>query len=150
MRIDAEFGVGYDSDLRRVRALAVEAAQATTRVVATPAPVCHITGFGDNAVTLVLRFWIDDPVRGVTNIKGDVFLALWDAFKAHGIELPFPQRELHLRSIAPAVAESLQRDEPRLQRDPAEPKRVADDEQRTGAHRRASQHWVQQDAGERV
>ena len=50
----------------------------------TPEPVCHITEFGDNAVNMVLRFWIDDPAEGVTNIKGDVFLSLWETFKEQG------------------------------------------------------------------
>ena len=59
----------------------------------------HITEFADNAVNLLLRFWIDDPASGVVNVKGDVFLALWDRFKEHGIELPFPQRDLHIRDL---------------------------------------------------
>jgi small-conductance mechanosensitive channel len=76
-----------------VRTIAVEAARRAGRVLAAPQPVCHVTGFGDSAVNLVLRFWIDDPVDGLTNIKGEVMLALWDAFREHGIELPYPQRE---------------------------------------------------------
>ncbi|HTW53477.1 MAG TPA: mechanosensitive ion channel domain-containing protein [Stellaceae bacterium] len=103
VRVDAEFGVAYASDLRQVRALAIDAAKQTARVLQEPAPVCHITGFGDSAVNLILRFWIEDPERGVTNIKGDVFLAVWEAFKQNEIELPFPQRDLHLRT-APADA----------------------------------------------
>jgi small-conductance mechanosensitive channel len=106
VRVDAAFGVGYGSDLRQVRALAIEAAGKTARVLAAPAPVCHITGFGDSAVNLVLRFWIDDPARGVTNVKGDVFLSIWGAFKDHEIELPFPQRDLHLRTMPPGMADA--------------------------------------------
>jgi small-conductance mechanosensitive channel len=99
VRIDAEFGVAYGSDPNEVRLLAIEAAGQTGRVLSEPAPVCHITGFGDSAITFVLRFWIADPASGVTNVKGDVFLSLWAAFKEHDIELPFPQRELHLRTL---------------------------------------------------
>lgn len=130
VRIDAEFGVAYASDLRAVRALAVDAAQRTARVLPAPAPVCHITGFGDNAVNLVLRFWIDDPVEGVTNIKGDVYLSVWEAFKEHGVEIPFPQRDLHLRTVPAdmqanaAVAEG----DAALQPEMAQPQRVADDQ----------------------
>jgi small-conductance mechanosensitive channel len=62
-----------------------------------------VTGFGDSAVNMLLRFWIQDPADGVTNIKGDVLLGLWDAFHEHRIEIPFPQRELHIRDLpAPA------------------------------------------------
>jgi small-conductance mechanosensitive channel len=108
VRLDAEFGVAYASDLHEVRDLAVEVASATERVLASPRPVCHLTGFGDSAVNLILRFWIADPENGVTNVKGDVLLALWDAFLERGIELPFPQRDVHIRDLpAAAPARSL-------------------------------------------
>jgi small-conductance mechanosensitive channel len=97
LRLDIAFGVGYGSDLRAVRSLAIEAAQQTRRVVASPAPVCHITEFGDNAVNLLLRFWIEDPANGVKNVTGEVYLALWDSFREHRIELPYPQREIRIR-----------------------------------------------------
>jgi len=87
-----------------VRQLAVEAAAQTNRVLALPAPVCHITEFGDNAVTLLLRFWIGDPADGVKNVTGDVYLALWDSFREHGVELPFPQREIRIRELPAALA----------------------------------------------
>ena len=103
VRIDAEFGVAYASDLHEVRELAVEVAGATARVLASPRPVCHLTGFGDSAVNLILRFWIADPQNGVTNVKGDILLALWDAFLERRIELPFPQRDLHIRDLPAAV-----------------------------------------------
>jgi small-conductance mechanosensitive channel len=101
VRLDVEFAVAYDSDLHQVRALAVAAAAGVARVLPKPEPVCHVTGFGDSAVGLVLRFWIDDPTNGVVNVKGAVYLALWDALKAHGITLPFPQREVRLLGAAP-------------------------------------------------
>jgi small-conductance mechanosensitive channel len=103
VRLDAQFGVAYSSDLHAVRDLAVAVASATARVLASPRPVCHVTGFGDSAVNLILRFWIADPQNGVTNIKGDVLLGLWDAFLEHRIEIPFPQRDLHIRDL-PAAA----------------------------------------------
>ena len=113
LRLDISFGVGYGSDLREVRRLAIEATAQTRRVLASPAPVCHITEFGDNAVNLLLRFWIDDPANGTRNVKGDVYLALWDSFRAHAIELPYPQREIRIREW-PA------RSQPKQQRPAAE------------------------------
>ena len=98
-RLDLGFGVGYGSDLRAVRQLAIEAATLTKRVLPAPPPVCHITEFGDNAVNLLLRFWIDDPANGIRNVTGDVFLALWDAFREHNVELPSPQREIRIREL---------------------------------------------------
>ena len=105
VRLDVQFGIAYNSDLHMVRKIAVAVAQGTKRVLASPTPVCHVTGFGDSAVNMLLRFWIQDPADGVTNIKGDVLLGLWDAFREHRIELPFPQRDLHIRDLpTPAAA----------------------------------------------
>jgi small-conductance mechanosensitive channel len=103
LRLDIAFGVGYGSDLREVRRLAIEAAADTRRVIASPAPVCHITEFGDNAVQMLLRFWIEDPANGIRNVTGDVYLALWDSFREHGIELPCPQREIRIREWPEAL-----------------------------------------------
>ena len=72
-------------------------------MLASPTPVCHLTQFGDSAVNLLLRFWIEDPANGVTNIKGAVLLGLWDAFNEHRIEMPFPQREVRIRDLPPAA-----------------------------------------------
>jgi small-conductance mechanosensitive channel len=103
VRIDAEFGVSYDCDPHIVRRLAVAASTSVARVEQDPAPVCHLTGFGDSSLDFVLRFWIADPRNGLTNVRGDVYLALWDAFKEAGIKIPYPHREVLLRS-APAAA----------------------------------------------
>jgi potassium efflux system protein len=99
-------------------------------VLLAPAPVCHITGFGDSAVNLVLRFWIDDPVEGVTNIKGDVYLSLWETFKEHGVEIPFPQRDLHLRTVPAEMRANAAGAEGdgAFQPETAQQQRVADDQ----------------------
>lgn len=98
VRIDAEFGVSYDSDPHLVRSLAVAATSSVARVEQEPAPVCHLTGFGDSSLDFVLRFWIADPRNGLTNVRGAVYLALWDAFKEAGIKIPYPHGEVLLRS----------------------------------------------------
>jgi small-conductance mechanosensitive channel len=76
--------------------LAREAAASVDRVLKSRPPVCHIVGFGDSSVDYILRFWITDPTDGLTNIRGNVFLALWDIFKANNISIPFPQREIKM------------------------------------------------------
>ncbi|MYM55018.1 mechanosensitive ion channel family protein [Thalassovita mangrovi] len=96
VRLDIHFGTAYSDDPHRVREIAVEAAKSVDRVLTIKPPVCHIVGFGDSSVDYVLRFWIEDPTGGLTNIRGNVFLALWDAFKENGISIPFPQREVTL------------------------------------------------------
>ncbi len=94
VRIHLEFGVHYDSDPHHVMEVAIEATKALDRVVDHPAPVCWIVGFGDSSVDFDLRFWIKDAEGGVANIRGLVFLALWDAFKEHDIQIPYPHREV--------------------------------------------------------
>ena len=96
VRLDIYFGTAYGDDPHQVRKIAIEAAQSVDRVLGTKAPVCHITGFGDSSVDYILRFWIQDPTGGLTNIRGNVYLALWDAFQDNDISIPFPQREVRL------------------------------------------------------
>lgn len=96
VRLDIHFGTAYGDDPHKVRALAIEAAKSVDRVLASKPPVCHIVGFGDSSVDYILRFWISDPTGGLTNIRGNVFLALWDSFQANDISIPFPQREVRM------------------------------------------------------
>ncbi len=98
VRLDLDFGSSYDDDPHKVRAVAIKAVKSVRRVLSggKHEPVCHITEFGDSSVNYVLRFWISDPTAGLTNIRGDVYLSLWDAFKNEDISIPFPQREVRL------------------------------------------------------
>ncbi len=98
VRLDVHFGVDYDSDPHEVTRIAIEAAATIDRVVPSNKPVCWITGFGDSSLDFILRFWILDPQNGLTNIKGKVLLAIWDAFKANGVGIPFPHREIIMRT----------------------------------------------------
>lgn len=101
IRLRAPIGVSYNCDLRQAVQLCLDAALSCPRVLEDPAPKCHIKDFGDNGIKLELRFWIPDPSNGVTNIKSMVYREIWDRFREHGIEIPYPQRELHLRSGLP-------------------------------------------------
>ena len=99
IRMHAPFGISYSTeDLRLVQKLAVEAAEEVQRVVDLPSPVCNVMEFGDNSINLDLRFWIRDPANGMANVRSDVYLNLWDRLKENGIEIPFPQRDLHIKS----------------------------------------------------
>ena len=94
VRLDINFGTAYSDNPHDVRKLAIAAAQSVDRVLSTRPTVCHIVAFGDSSVDYILRFWISDPTGGLTNIRGNVFLALWDSFAENGISIPFPQREI--------------------------------------------------------
>ncbi len=99
VRLDVPFGVSYDSDPHHVIDVAIQAAASVDRVEAEyRSPVCWMTEFGDSSINFLLRFWIDDPQQGLTNIRGKVMLALWDAFKENGISIPFPHREVIMKT----------------------------------------------------
>jgi small-conductance mechanosensitive channel len=107
VRLDVPFGVAYGSDLCQVRDLAVAAAEHAGRVLRDPRPVCHATSLGDAAINLVLRFWVADPQNGVTNVRGDVIVALYDSLCANGIEIPFPQYEVRIKGDRSGGEDSL-------------------------------------------
>jgi small-conductance mechanosensitive channel len=99
VRLDVAFGVSYNSDPHLVSRLAIEAAAGVERVEASgKQPVCWLTEFGDSSINFLLRFWIDDPQKGLTNIRGQVLLALWDIFKENDINIPFPHREIIMKT----------------------------------------------------
>ncbi len=99
VRLDVPFGVAYSSDPHEVTRLAIEAAGGVGRVDSRfNPPVCWMTEFGDSSINFLLRFWISDPQKGLTNIRGQVLLALWDTFKEHGISIPFPHREVIMKT----------------------------------------------------
>ncbi|MEO0636687.1 MAG: mechanosensitive ion channel domain-containing protein [Pseudomonadota bacterium] len=98
VRLDVHFGVSYSSDPHQVIDLAKQAAAKLDRVLSTQKPVCWMTGFGDSSLDFILRFWISDPQNGLTNIRGQVLIALWDTFKENGVEFPFPHREIIMRT----------------------------------------------------
>ena len=77
VRLDLLFGTSYEDDPILVRELAITATLTVNRVLKDQTPVCHIINFGDSSIDYMLRFWITDPAAGLTNIKGDVYLSLW-------------------------------------------------------------------------
>lgn len=98
LRLHQMVGIHYNADVRHAIALCFEAMAETSRVLQNPAPKCHLREFADSAVNLQMRFWIDDPMNGRANVTSELLLKVWDKFHEHGIEIPYPQRDLHLRS----------------------------------------------------
>jgi small-conductance mechanosensitive channel len=99
IRLEIPVGVSYGSDLEKARDLMLEAAATSPRVLKDPQPACFLTGFGDSTVNLELRIWLNDPQNGIGSVKSDLLWGIWRRFHEHGIELPFPQRDLHFKSI---------------------------------------------------
>lgn len=99
VRVRVPIGISYDADPREGIKLCLMAAKSSSRVLQEPEPKCLMIGFGDNSVDLELRFWIDDPSNGVGNVRSEVMLAIWDQFKNAGIEIPYPQRDIHISNL---------------------------------------------------
>jgi small-conductance mechanosensitive channel len=100
-RLRIPFSVSYASDLYQVMEMTQKAANKVDRILRLPEPKCLITNFGHSSVELELRVWVNDPKKGVANVKSSLLLAVWDAFQANGIEIAFPQRDLHIKSAVP-------------------------------------------------
>jgi len=98
VRVRVKIGVSYGSDPHECIKLILEAANSVERILKDPAPRCLLDGFGDSSVDLELRIWISDPSNGVGGVRSEVLLKIWDIFKANNIEIPFPQRDVHIRS----------------------------------------------------
>jgi small-conductance mechanosensitive channel len=98
LRLRQVVGVHYNADLHKAIELCKEAAAETNRILNEPAPNCLVLEFGDSAVNLEMRVWINDPMNGRANVMSELLICIWDKFHEHGIEIPYPQRDLHLRS----------------------------------------------------
>ena len=97
-------GVGYDTDVEALRPRLVEVVQAVPRVLAEPGVAVQLTAFGADGLEIGIFFWIGDPENGQGNVRSEVNLAVLALLRREGIEIPFPQRVVHLPASAPAAA----------------------------------------------
>ncbi|WP_076864451.1 mechanosensitive ion channel family protein [Bradyrhizobium mercantei] len=93
------FSTNYDANPRQVCKLAIATAAAHPRATKGRTPNCILTEFAEAGMKFSLTFWIADP-DGMDNVKSDVMLSLWDAFRQEGIKVPYPVRELRIRGGA--------------------------------------------------
>jgi small-conductance mechanosensitive channel len=98
VRIRIPLAVGYGCDLTLAQDLMLRAAAESPRVLDSPKPNVWLTAFGQSGVEHEILAWISDPEGGVGSVRSDVLNRLWWLFKEHGIEIPFPQREVHIRT----------------------------------------------------
>ncbi len=110
-RIEINLGVAYGTDPKRVIALLTEVAAAHPLAAKNPPPQTLMTEFGSDSLNFSVRLWTDDYDQWL-QIKSDVAVALTEALAEAKITIPFPQRDLHLQSIDPSVAEILRRKDP--------------------------------------
>jgi small-conductance mechanosensitive channel len=97
IRLDVEVGVSYNSDLDKVLSVLRTVADEHQQVLKRPEADVLLTGFGDSSWNMTLRAWISNP-KYHHKIKSELNCAIVRKFHEHNIEIPFPQRDLHLRS----------------------------------------------------
>ena len=99
VRVRIPVQISYNDDPEQAMAILEKAAGASSRVLKSPEPVVRLMEFADSGIALELRVWLTDPEEGVGNVKSDINLAIWHGFKAAGITIPYPQRDVHLRQV---------------------------------------------------
>jgi small-conductance mechanosensitive channel len=97
-RVEISVGVSYDSDIEKAHALILEAAKTHPRCIKEPDPKCYLRNFNDSSVDFILHFWVDDVTKGRWEPHSEVMFEIWRKFKENNIEIPFPQRDLHLKT----------------------------------------------------
>ncbi|MBG0791844.1 MAG: mechanosensitive ion channel [Desulfovibrionaceae bacterium] len=110
VRLKIPVGISYGSDLDKALELLEQAATGVKRVLRNPAPAPRLMGFGDNSVDLQLRVWIADAEKGVTNVRSEIMCNIWRLFHEHGIEFPFPQRDVLIKPES-ALAVKIEKDD---------------------------------------
>ena len=98
-RISVEVGVAYGTDLEVAKQCILNAATQYEHCSMYPEPAVYLREFGNSSITFLMYFWIDDVHLGRFKAQSDVMFAIWHKFKQHGIEMPFPQRDIHIRSM---------------------------------------------------
>lgn len=101
VRFRVPVSVAYGSDLRMVTGVLEEVARENQDVLANPPPVVRLLAFGDNGILLELRVWSTTLTHRKATLISSLNFAINAAFQKHGIEMPYPQRDLHVRTDTP-------------------------------------------------
>lgn len=101
-RYEAAFSVSYDTDINKVPAIIEEAVAALPFVLKAPdGPDCELRGFGESAVDFAVEYWVNGIDDGKNRFGSPVLFAIWNALKAHGIEMPYPHRVVEIKGGKP-------------------------------------------------
>ncbi|WP_409934840.1 mechanosensitive ion channel family protein [Rheinheimera sp. MMS21-TC3] len=101
MRLKIVVRVSYEDDPEQAMAIMLSCANKSIRVLESPEPTVMLKNFAENGIEIELRVWIADPEYGEDTVKSDIHVAIWRAFKEAKITIPYPQRDLHIRSDQP-------------------------------------------------
>jgi len=103
VRVTMSVQVSYDDDPEQAMALMLGCAFSSPRVLKVPGPTVMLKEFADNGIELQLLVWIGDPENGSGMLRSDIYRSIWRAFKDAGITIPYPQRDLHIKSGLPSL-----------------------------------------------
>ena len=107
VRVKMPIGVSYSSDPALIRETLLKLASSHPDVLASPPPDVVFEEFGDSSLNFHLRVWTETKVHVPAILKSDLYFLIFDEFTKLGIEIPFPQRDLHLRTVSPDVEKQM-------------------------------------------
>ena len=107
VRIRLPIGVAYDTDVEKLRRVLLEVATAHAKVLREPAPELFFHGFGDSSLDFELGVWTAEMTAKPRRFRSELYYAIEKALRENQIEIPFPQRDLHLRSGTFVVGQSV-------------------------------------------
>lgn len=96
VRLRIKIGVGYSSDVRLIEKILLEVAEKNGDVLKDPAPAARFMGFGDSALDFELRIWTTELIHRPGKLTSDLYFSIFEALNKHNIEIPFPQRVVHI------------------------------------------------------
>lgn len=102
-----EVGVAYGTNVTKALDILLECARAQSRVMQTPPPYATVSALADSSVNLKVSFWVGDPEKGTAVLRSHIMRAALDRFAQEGIEIPFPQSDVHVNGtlqLQPAAA----------------------------------------------
>lgn len=104
IRLTLPVRIALDSDLRKALQVLLDCSSGVRRVLPFPKPSSRIKLFGEWAIELELLVWVNDPENGLSAVRSDLYLNIWDSFRSEGIEIPIPQRTVHMTSETSPLA----------------------------------------------
>ncbi len=104
IRLILPIQISYTSPIETAMSIMVDAAKKQQQILIDPEPVVILKEFADSGINLELIIWVEDPEGGALRLRSSLNLEIWSEFQKHGIEIPFPQREVRL--VRPAKLEN--------------------------------------------
>ena len=96
-RFSVDVGVAYGSDTKLVTQILLDCANRNKNISVNPKPFVRFNNFGDSALEFQIYFWVEESFW-VENIKSELRYSIDEEFRKNGVQIPFPQRDVHIKS----------------------------------------------------